>query len=131
MLICPILSPYFSGPWSWTEYQCQNDHALVVCAQVDALSGGIRLSSLVLAGLMIANENVNLPYFGGPWKDYHCHSETTGNYQFGVQYRPMRLPNFWSSTSNTKFCSCRANNDYHSNTYIKQEFGELLKVSKK
>ena len=30
MLICPILSPYLSGPWSWTE--CNNDHVLVVCA---------------------------------------------------------------------------------------------------
>ena len=29
MLICPILSPYLSGPWSWTE--CSNDHVLVVC----------------------------------------------------------------------------------------------------
>ena len=47
MLICPILSPYFSGLWSWTEYQCQNDHALVVCDHVD---GGIRLSGFVLAG---------------------------------------------------------------------------------
>ena len=25
MLICPILSPYLSGPWSWTD-----DHVLVV-----------------------------------------------------------------------------------------------------
>ena len=29
MLICPILSPYLSGPRSWTE--CNNDHVLVVC----------------------------------------------------------------------------------------------------
>ena len=69
MLICPILSPYLGGPWSWTEYQCHNDHALVVCDHVD---GGIRLSGSVFAG-----ENVDLPYFGGPWTDYQCHSETT------------------------------------------------------
>ena len=24
MLTCPILNPYLSGPWSWTE--CNNDH---------------------------------------------------------------------------------------------------------
>ena len=84
MLICPILNRYLSGPWSWTEYQCHNNHALVVCDHVD---GGIRLSGFVLAGF-IASENVNLPYFGGPWTDYQCHSETTSNqlhYQFGVQ----------------------------------------------
>ena len=51
------------------------DHALVVCDQVD---GGIRLSDFILAGF-IANENVDLPHFGGPWTDYQCHSETTGN----------------------------------------------------
>ena len=73
MLICPILSSYFSG--SWTEYQCHNDHTLVVCDHVD---GGIRLSGFVLAGF-IANENVALPYFAGPWTDYQCHSETTSN----------------------------------------------------
>ena len=66
MSIRPILSPYFSGPWSSTEYQCHNDHALVVC---DHVGGGIRLSSFVLAGF-IANENVDLPYFGGKWMDY-------------------------------------------------------------
>ena len=63
--------------------QC-NDHALVVCDHVD---GGIRLSGFILAGF-IANENVDLPYFGGPWTDYQCHNETTSNllhYQFGVQ----------------------------------------------
>ena len=110
MLICPILNPYLnSGPWSWTEYQCHNDHALVVCDKVD---GGIRLSGIRLAGF-IASENVNLPYFGGPWTDYHCHSETTGNqlyYQFGVQLLglhvgPCGFPGFWILTSNAKFCS--------------------------
>ena len=60
---------------SGTEYQYHNDHALVVCDHVD---GGIRLSSFVLAGF-IANENVDLPYFGGPWTDYRCNSETTSN----------------------------------------------------
>ena len=42
--------------------------------------GGISLSSFVLAGLIIANENVDLPHFGGPWTDYQCHSGTTNNY---------------------------------------------------
>ena len=75
MLICLILGPYFSGPWSWTEYQCHNDHALVV---FDHVNRGIRLSGFVLARF-IANENLDLPYFGGPWTDYQCHSETTSN----------------------------------------------------
>ena len=57
------------------EYQCQNDHALVVC---DHVNGKIRFSGFILAGF-IANENVNLPYFGGPWMDYQCHNETTSN----------------------------------------------------
>ena len=89
-----MLSPYLSGSWSWTEFQCHKDHALVVCDHVD---GGIRLSGFVHAG-SIASKNVNFPYFGGPWMNYLCHSETTSNwihYQFGVQYvtgpRPMRL----------------------------------------
>ena len=53
------------------------DHALglVVCDHVD---GGIRLSGFVLAGF-IASKNVNFPYFGGPWMNYLCHSETTSN----------------------------------------------------
>ena len=46
MFICPILSRYLSGPWSWTEYQCHNDHALVVCDHVD---GRIQLFDFVLA----------------------------------------------------------------------------------
>ena len=49
MFICPILSPYLSGPWSWIECQCHNDHALIVCDHVD---GGIRLSGFVLAGFI-------------------------------------------------------------------------------
>ena len=59
-------------------------HALVICDHVD---GGIRLSGFILAEF-IASKNVDLPYFGGPWTDYQCHSETTSNqqyYQFGVQ----------------------------------------------
>ena len=74
-LICPMLSPYPSGSWSWTEYQCHKDHALVVCDHVD---GGVRHSGYVLAGF-IASENVDLPYFGEPLTDYQCHSETTSN----------------------------------------------------
>ena len=72
-----MLSSYLSGSWSWTptEYQCHKDHALAVCDHVD---GGIRLSGFVLAGF-IASKNVDFPYFGGPWMDYQCHSETTSN----------------------------------------------------
>ena len=39
--------------------------------------GRIRFSSFVIAELIIANENVDLPYFGGPWGDYQCHNGTT------------------------------------------------------
>ena len=88
MLTCLILSPYLSGPWSWTE--CNNDHVLVVCDHVD---GGIRLSGFILAGLM-ASKNADLLYFGGPWTDYQCHSETTSNqphYQFEVQLLGLGL----------------------------------------
>ena len=91
MLICPILSPYLSGPWSWTE--CNNDHVLVVCDHVD---GGIRLSGFILAGFM-ASKNADLLYFGGPWMDYQCHSETTSNpatlsvRSTVTRPRPMRL----------------------------------------
>ena len=53
----------------------KDHHALVVCDHVD---GGIRLSGFVLAGF-IASENVDFPYFGGPWMDYQCDSETTSN----------------------------------------------------
>ena len=121
MFICPILSPYFSGPWSWTEYQCHDDHALVVCDHVD---GGIRLSGFCgfFLAEFIANENVNLSYFGGPWTDYQCHSETTSNqlrYQFGVQLLGLGacgFPSFWISTSNAKFCSCGVSNGYGLNT---------------
>ena len=69
MWICPILSPYlyFSGPWSWTEYQCHNDHALIVCDQAD---GQFDFLVSFLQGLIIANENVDLLYFGGQWTDY-------------------------------------------------------------
>ena len=52
--------------------ECNNDHVLVVCDHVD---GGIRF---ILAGFM-ANKNADLLYFGGPWTDYQCHSETTSN----------------------------------------------------
>ena len=64
----------------------------------------------ILAGF-IASENVDLPYFGGPWMDSQCHSETTSNqlhYQFGVYLLglgPCGFPGFSISTSNAKFCS--------------------------
>ena len=51
----------------WTEYQCHNDHALVVCDQAIRT---IRLSTFVPAGMIKANESVDLPYSGGPWTDY-------------------------------------------------------------
>ena len=92
MLTCPILSPYLSEPWSWME--CNNYHVLVVCDHVD---GGIRLSGFILAGFM-ASKNADLLYFGGPWMDYQCHSETTSNqphYQFEVQLLgPRGFPSF-------------------------------------
>ena len=77
-IICFIIVLiYRSGSWSWTptENQCHKDHALIVCDHVD---GGIRLSGFVLAGF-IASKNVDFPYFGGPWMDYQCDSETTSN----------------------------------------------------
>ena len=47
--------------------------------------GGIRLPRFVLAELIIANRNVNLPYFGGPWTDYHCHSGTSSNHNISSE----------------------------------------------
>ena len=111
MLICPILSPYLSGPWSWTE--C-NNHVLVVCDHVD---GGIRLC-FILAGFM-ASKNANLLYFGGPWTDYQCHSETTSNqphYQFEVQLLALGPCGFPSSFGFRRpvliVVPCIANDDY-------------------
>ena len=51
------------------------------------------------AGFM-ASKNADLLYFGGPWTDYQCHSETTSNqphYQFEVQLLglgPCGFPSF-------------------------------------
>ena len=60
------------------EYQFHNDHALVVLTV-------LQLSSFIPAGLIIANENVDLPYFDGPTKmwtisDYQCRSGTASTY---------------------------------------------------
>ena len=116
MLICPILSPYFSGSWSWME--CNNDHVLLVCDHVD---GGIRLSGFILAGF-IASKNADFLYFGGPWTDYQCHSEATSNqldYQFEVQLLglgpgPCGFPSFFGFRRPVRgFVPCIANNDYH------------------
>ena len=90
MLICSILSPYLSGPWSRTE--CNNDHVLVVCDHVD---GGIRHSCFILPGF-ITSKNADLLYFGGPWTDYQCHSEKLVTSTLSVRStvtrpRPMRL----------------------------------------
>ena len=52
-----------------------------------------------LQGFM-ASKNADLLYFGGPWTDYQCHSETTSNqphYQFEVQLLglgPCGFPSF-------------------------------------
>ena len=68
----------------------------VVCDHVD---GGIRLFSFILAGFM-ASKNADLLYFGGPWTDYQCHSETTSNqpqYRFELQLLglgPYGFPSF-------------------------------------
>ena len=59
MLICPILSPYLSGPWSWTE--CNNDHVLVVCvttsmAEFDFLVSflqGLWLAKMAICCIMV------------------------------------------------------------------------------
>ena len=64
------------------------------------LDGGIRLFGFILAGFM-ASKNADLLYFGGPWTDYQCHSETTSNqphYQFEVQFLglgPCGFPSFF------------------------------------
>ena len=112
MLICPILSLYLSGR-SWTE--CNNDHVLVGCDHVD---GGIQLSGFILAGFM-ASKNADLLYFGGPWTDYQCHSETTSNpphYQFEVQLLgpgPCGFPSFFGFRRPVRsVVPCIANNDY-------------------
>ena len=69
----------------------------VVCDHVD---GGIQLSGFILAGFM-ASKNADLLYFGGPWTDYQCHSETTSNqphYQFELQLPglgPCSFPSFF------------------------------------
>ena len=59
MLICPILSPYRSGPWSWTE--CNNDHVLVVCvttsiAELDFLVSflqGLWLAKMAICSILV------------------------------------------------------------------------------
>ena len=59
MLICPILSPYLSGPWSWTE--CNNDHVLVVCvttsmAEFDFLGSflqGLWLAKMATCSILV------------------------------------------------------------------------------
>ena len=56
-------------------------------------------SGFILAGFM-ASKNADLFYFGEPWRDYQCHSETTSNqphYQFEVQLLglgPWGFPSF-------------------------------------
>ena len=54
---------------------------------------GTGLSSFVLAELIIANENVGLPCFGGPWTAYQCHSVERPVTTISVRSRPrpMRL----------------------------------------
>ena len=47
----------------------------------------------------MASKNADLLYFGGPWTDYQCHSETTSNepHKFEVQLLglgPCGFPSF-------------------------------------
>ena len=50
----------------------------------------------------MASKNADLLYFGGPWTDYQCHSETTSDqphYQFevlllGLAIGPCGFPSF-------------------------------------
>ena len=59
MLICPILSPYLSESWPWTE--CNNDHVLVVCvttsmAEFDILVSflqGLWLAKMVICSILV------------------------------------------------------------------------------
>ena len=59
MLICPILSPYLSGPWSWTE--CNNDYVLIVCvttsmAEFDFLVSflqGLWLAKMAICSILV------------------------------------------------------------------------------
>ena len=59
MLICPILSPYLSGSWSWTE--CNNDHVLVVwvttsMAEFDFLVSflqGLWLAKMAICSILV------------------------------------------------------------------------------
>ena len=56
--------------------------------------GGIQLSSFVIAELIAASLNVDLPYFSGPWTHYQCHSGTTiivTTISVWSRPRPMRL----------------------------------------
>ena len=89
------------------EYQCHKDHALVVCDHVD---GRIRFSGFVLAGF-ISSENVDFPYFGGPWIVSITVKRPVARYIISSEYitllglGPCGFPSFWISTSNAKFCS--------------------------
>ena len=59
MLICPILIPYLSRPWSWTEWN--NDHVLVVCvttsmAEFDFLVSflqGLWLAKMAICSILV------------------------------------------------------------------------------
>ena len=70
-----------------------------------------------LQGLWLAK--MPICYFGGPWTDYQCHSETTSNqphYQFEVQLLglgPCGFPSFFGFRRPVRsFVPCIANNDY-------------------
>ena len=67
ILICPILSPYFSGPWSWTSIS------------VTMIMPSSPVTTSMTEFDFIVNENVDLLYSDGPWMDYQCHNETTSN----------------------------------------------------
>ena len=54
---CHILSPQFSGLWSWTEHQYHNEW---FASRPMDYHGGIRFSSFIIAELIVANENEDL-----------------------------------------------------------------------
>ena len=49
----------------------QRSCGLVVCDQADGQFDFL---------IQVANKNVDLPYFGGPWTDYQCDGGTTSGY---------------------------------------------------
>ena len=65
----------------------------------------------------MASKNADLLYFGGPWTDYQCHSETTSNqphYQFEVQLLglgPCGFPSFLDFDVQYEVLQARSHNE--------------------